>query len=181
MIRLVLALLAAVPMLSRCDADSYLSGQWFSSVDMADQLGVAKSGQGIWVELNLGHYGEEVVGVIRYYKSDDRNPGQVVQCGDREKDPAHKEGEPALECTCEFLGGVFDSDSETLSFTVHDCAGKARCVSMHRENDSLLTWTMDSCGGGGQAKSVTFDRKKDESQLSTNDKACTKCSPIEQP
>lgn len=177
MMRLTLALLAAVVLLSRCDADNFLSGQWFSRQEMTDGQGllvpnVPANGTGAWVELNLGHYGGDVVGVIRFYTSPNRLPGDEVPCAGT-----------FLACTCEFVDGRYDSDTETMVFKFPSCERPKPteprdelCASLRRVSGDEVAWTMRPCSdASAPPATASFLRTEPESGLVPDDKACTKC------
>lgn len=164
-----LSMVALVGLTLGCSADNYLSGQWFERVtlDAGGQPLPPTNGTGLWVELNLGHYGEDVVGVIRFYKSSNRTKNDRIDCND-----------PEYVCSCDFVEGRYDSDSEIMAFDFLSCVEpRVRlCATLKRHSDTETEWAMRPCDQPTADGDVaTFEQTKPGDQLIFTDKACTKC------
>ena len=165
------------------DPDSFLSGKWFTaelttedSTAMAQEvaalLGCKSDGCALFVELNLGHYGEDVVGVIRFYRDKDRVSATACDI----------EG-----CGCQSIRGVYRGD-DVFRFTFRDCAGCLRTAEIQRETDDRIIWKLNNADKQVSmdvecltptpdiSADLPFDRLTSESRLTVADKACDECA-----
>ncbi len=143
--------------LQGCDSERFLSGQWFTSQTEAGFEKKPNATTQRWIELNLGHYGEDVVGIIRFYG--DQNRTITEECASGSK------------CTCQQIDGHYDLDAETVYFRFVDCDGKSRTAAVTRVSSDELSWRIDDV-----PQIDRFRRTKSENQLTIDrDKACTQC------
>ena len=173
--------------LSGChDPDSFLSGKWFSdeltlqentgdAAALAQILGCKTENCELFIEMNLGHYGQDVVGVLRLYRDENR------------VSPATCEVEG---CSCRSIRGAYRGD-DVFRFNFLDCNGCTHMAEIVRDTDDRLVWTISTndyekrggtgCGNSStdtEAMSVDFTmvRLSEESQLTVSDKACDECT-----
>jgi hypothetical protein len=173
--------------LSGChDPDRFLSGKWFTNelssanstttaLEVGKILGCQTEDCELYIEMNLGHYGEDVVGVIRFYRDENRiSPASCAVEG----------------CDCRSIRGVYRGDS-IFRFTFMDCAGCTRTAEVRWETDDRIIWQLSTNDrqGSSDASCIPYPEELDEfnielplgklnseSQLTVADKACEECS-----
>jgi len=153
----ILMLLSLVALCS-CDSDRFLSGQW-TTVEASDDL--AKD-LDLHIELNLGHFGSDVVGVVRFVTTE-KYQFTSLSCDATDNLPV---------CPCSRLNGTYKSNRETLYMELVDCDGKERDLVLH-EGGAGLKGTLETAGG--QMLDVEFEETKSERQLTTSDRSCDEC------
>jgi len=186
MLRLRTDLLLVIFALSGChDPDRFLSGKWFTSElansesgasasEVAQILGCQTDDCELFVEMNLGHYGEDVVGVIRFYR--DQNRVSPTTCD--------VEG-----CGCRSIRGVYREDG-MFRFNFVDCGGCLRTAEVEWETDDRIVWQLSSDDRLNHTDSdcvpytteldkltieLPLSKLGNESQLTVADKACDEC------
>ena len=182
LVRLCIAATALA--LSGChDPDSFLSGKWFSenlalpehagdAAVLGQLMGCQTEACELFIEMSLGHYGEDVVGVIRFYR--DENRVSVTTC--------EVEG-----CGCRSIRGVYRNDG-VLRFNFVDCSGCLRTAEVVRVTDERLIWTVShsedhldptsECQAAVRSDAsldITLVKLSAESQITVSDKACSEC------
>lgn len=151
-------------LLCGCDADRFLSGQWTTTtaIDLS-QLGLSDSeGQSVNIELNLGHYGQDVVGVTRFVATEDHN-FDSLGCEPVDELPA---------CPCNRIDGTFKSSSGKFYFDLVNCIGNKHQTVLHESGDLLLG--IIEMSGGGELE-VEFEATASEIELTSSDKTCDLC------
>lgn len=167
MINVARALLALV-VLAGCDQDRFLSGQWTlqqpeigdeSGLDTGVLLGCTVGDNEStetcerWLELNLGHFGEQVVGTLRFYDSPNRIEQKQSVCSATNR------------CACQYIDARLRNDE--LIFEYSDCAGTVRDGLIRVIGSSELEWVIDSdAGAAGAVRLVPGDTP------TSSDKVC---------
>jgi hypothetical protein len=159
-----------------CDQDRYLSGTWvLKAADdgsdppplRAELLGCAPlleegrlvAGCNKWMDLNLGHFGSEVVGTIRLYDSHIRTNSNETACS-----------ETAL-CACQYIQGQLRGSR--LDFQFRDCKGQQQLGTLIVTSDQELLWHIGPSGAG-----QTLTLVRDPHPPTTSDKQCSsECAP----
>jgi len=153
--------------LTGCDQDIFLSGKW-STVSFEDQEAAAlgtfmgcKPGLTdcpAYLELSLGHYGEDVVGWFRLWEDEKVAPAQVP-----------------CECACQEVNGTYSND--TLVFYLDNCAGDGQLrVELRRQSSTELLGEIASHPLGTNPLTVALEKTHEEGQLTSRDKAeCPPC------
>ncbi|MFT5430475.1 MAG: hypothetical protein ACI9OJ_001149 [Myxococcota bacterium] len=181
----VLALMAGT--LLGCDQDIFLSGKWFTTeTESADEATAAAIGRELgcvaplpatgepdpcatYMELSLGHFGEDVVGWLRLWE--DERAFTV---------PANL----PCECACQQVDGNYRPDS--LVFSIKSChvdetgqwTPKVIRVEMGRQGSGEIRWSFDA---SDSAMRITLTKTHDEGQLTATDKAeCAACEAARQ-
>ena len=149
-----------------CDQDRFLSGQWVLDPGQAIDtvpLGCipgrmdAESGQPIpcekYVELSLGHFGREVVGVLRFYDNEERFDPTRCTADNR--------------CACQWIEGRFENDQ--LQFKLQDCEGRRYLTRFAVDSSSELTWELRTFDGALLTEHKLIRRP---GNLNSADKTC---------
>jgi hypothetical protein len=155
--------LLLIVLLLGCDADRFLSGQWTSiSPVPLSSLGLSASDDlKVHIELNLGHYGQDVVGVVRFVGTAEHN-FDTLGCAALDELPA---------CPCNRVDGTYKASSGKVYFDLVNCnKGKQRTV-LHREGDQLAG-TLEIVDG---TLDIEFEQSATEGELTSSDKACDPC------
>jgi hypothetical protein len=151
-------LITAILLAGGCNADSFLSGQW-TTIEPRQDLG---SDVKLHLELNLGHFGSDVVGVIRYVTTEEFQ-FTSLGCEPNNTLPA---------CPCSRISGTYKSTRETFFVRLIDCAGLERDLILHDGGAGLEGSLEDA---NGKTHDLEFEQTKTERQLTTSDKACDDC------
>lgn len=160
----VTVLTAAVcfTVLMGCNDDRFLSGQWLLSEGGEKAIDGRLFGcQGseeecrVWIEVNLGHFGEDVVGVIRWF--DDQNRLKRRACN--AKNPA--------EC-CLYVEGRFRDDRFTFDYEDWDPQTEVFHSSFEVISSSEVAWKIAG-RDGIETQTVTLIKS---GQALADDKIC---------
>jgi len=167
MIRLWLAVLAVMTI--GCDDHKILSGQWFSEEPMPLYY-FQNDGQvtsPVYVELTLGHYGKDVVGIVRYYNKAVQLPGNLRQCDG---------AQVPQECSCNEVMGDYHIKKQRFRFYLDPfCADSGGdLVEMVLVDDDTLRWTVPA-QDGQSPEQVYFERVLEEKALTKSHKLCAAC------
>jgi hypothetical protein len=159
-----IACLLVLILFSACDADRFLSGQWTTTSPIAlNQLGLTVDPElAVNIELNLGHYGQDVVGVIRFVGTSKHN-FYTLGCQALDELPA---------CPCTRVDGTFKASSGKFYFDLVNCGGGKHRTVLHESGD-FLKGTVEMSGGG--MLEVEFEQSAGENGLTSSDKACDPC------
>ena len=149
-----------------CNESQVLSGQWFSADPMPltyfHHDGDVQTPY--YLELNLGHYGSEVVGVARYFTKHDQHALNWPAC--------HAE---LPGCRCNEVVGNYNMEKKRLRLYLDPyCSGTVRLLELHLEQDDEMVWKVPK-DETNIAKTVVFDRTLEESGLTAKHKACEPC------
>ncbi len=167
----LLVLLASVAV-SACDEDIFLSGKWIPSGITAEEArdlgrclgrcpeGVSDESCELYFEVSMGHFGEDVVGVIRFFENESRQ---------REAECRPAEG---LYCTCSSIEGVYRESR--MDFAMRDCGDVLHDAVMTRVDSETVELTIKKPGVAG-CDALTLTKVLNEDQLTVRDKACTEC------
>ena len=152
----------SILLMGACDQDRFLSGQWIIAPeedgtepgrdmeplfacdptdDVANPVDEDSGQQGCtkWLELNLGHFGEDVVGSLRFFDTAARL--QQTICTE------------TTRCSCGYVQGRFANDK--LILTHRDCTGDRVVETTIRVvSSSELQWELP----GETVKLVPSDR-----------------------
>ena len=170
---LVAALLAAIAGTAGCTDDRVLSGQWQTSERVVDPLGILLNPcegrgpgclPGAFVQFNLGHYGRDVVGTLRFLGGTDLVPDPAValrQCG------------ATNGCDCQRITGVYDAEGKRFEFFLPTCADPVTDPSRTRQLVTLRLLDNDTLEWEVNGQAIRVLRAKEEKSLTVEDKACT--------
>ncbi len=170
MTRIALCLSAAI-FASACDTDRFLSDKWIleqpeegeelpfdatlaGCEPVVDSDGVTVD-CGKWIELNLGHFGEQVVGTIRYYDRPNRVAAHETSCS---------------QCQCQYINARFKNNRLTFSYL--DCHGKNPREAVIRVEGSKLIWVLDPA----DEENTTIDLVQSGHLPTSRDKVCNACT-----
>jgi len=155
--------LVILVVLCGCDADRFLSGQWTSTAAVElELLGISDSGgQKVNIELNLGHYGQDVVGVSRFVGTEVHN-FETLGCQPVNDLPV---------CPCNRIDGTYKSSSGKFYFELKSCSGVDFRTVLH-ENGDLLEGTIEIAS---QEIDIEFEQTASEGELTSSDKSCDSC------
>lgn len=173
----------AVLLAAGCDDDSFLGGKWVPTQLTAGDGGGARAFGAflgrcptgdtseaceLFVDFSLGHYGDDVVGVVRYYENESRQR-EVVCAPDDD-----------VFCSCMSIRGKYNEPK--FDFQLTDCHGLERNAQMVRKtSDQVELVIFDApaadCPGKPDCTTLRFDLEKtlNEDQLTPRDIACTAC------
>jgi hypothetical protein len=148
-----------------CDTDRILSGQWFSVEALPyEYIGGSED---MYVELNLGHYGREVFGVLRFYTTE-------VQTTDNRKVCSQES-----VCGCQAIQGTYNASRKRFVFSFKPClpppeaTGASQIAIVTLSDTNELIWeTKEKENDVAQIKKIVLERTKNESQLRSLDKMC---------
>ena len=152
-------------LMAGCDSHKVLSGQWLAEDPMPltyfEPDGNVSTP--VYVELTLGHYGNEVVGIARYYTKAIALPENLRQCDDTMM---------SLACQCTEVSGDYHLDKERFRFYLDPyCSGNTKLVELVLDDDDLLVWKLDNAG----SKEIEFRRVLEEKALTKSHKTCAPC------
>jgi len=149
-----------------CNESQVLSGQWFSE-DPMPLTYFEHDGQvqtPYYLELNLGHYGSEVVGVARYFTKPDQHHLNWPAC--------NKE---LPGCRCNEVVGNYNMVKKRLRLYLDPyCSGMVKLLELALEEDDEMVWKVPT-DETNITKTVVFERMLEENGLTAKQKACEPC------
>lgn len=166
-------LLAASLLMAGCDQSSFLGGQWVveesadgpsadegisgaalqCTQEFDEENNLVVDCERKWIELNLGHFGEQVVGTLRFYESPNRSNATRTKCTTKN------------QCCCQYIDARLRADA-IRDFTWKDCAGDLHEGTISVVDNSTLRWTI---GQGDARQTVTL---VGSGQSTADDKSC---------
>jgi|GEM_PF-4214704 hypothetical protein len=149
-----------------CNESQVLSGQWFSTDPMPltyfHHNGDVETPY--YLELTLGHYGSEVVGVARYFTKHDQHELNWPAC--------NKE---ISGCRCNEVVGNYSMEMKRLRLYMDPyCSGSVKRLELFLQGDDKMEWQVPT-DDTNIAKTVVFERTLDESGLTSTQKTCVPC------
>ena len=161
----ILSLVVIVGLLG-CNESQVLSGQWFSD-DPMPMTYFNHDGQiqtPYYLELNLGHYGSEVVGVVRYFTKNDQPHLNWPACN--KEFPG---------CRCNEVVGNYNMEMKRLRLYLDPyCSGSVKLLELFLQGDDEMEWQVPT-DGTNIAKTVAFKRMLNEGEVTDEQKICTPC------